>query len=94
MLENNRLVLCTLTVFFLYEVHVLYCYGSIICPNVSQFMSQGFTPTHALLDLLLELLPGLACLTSLYYVRIAETFPFPLLVSVSSVYSCPSALDS
>ena len=65
------------------------------CPNVSQFMSQGFTPTHVLLDLLLELLSWPCPTTSLYcnIVRIAVTtlslFRFPFPFSVSSVYSCP-----
>ena len=56
------------------------------CPTVSQFMSQGFTPTHALLDLLLELLSW-PCMPNYAIVRIAVTtlslfrFPFPFSVS-------------
>ena len=62
------------------------------CPNVSQFMSSvqspDFTPTHALLDLLLELLSiSWSCMPNyLYYVPIAVTtislFRFPFSVSV------------
>ena len=56
------------------------------CPTVSQFMSQGFTPAHALLDLLLELLSW-PCMPNYDIVRIAVTtlslfrFPFPFSVS-------------
>ena len=55
------------------------------CPTVSQFMSQGFTPTHALLDLLLELLSW-PCMPNYDILRIAVTtlslFRFPFSVSV------------